>query len=124
MNRIIYCAAAFLFTATALEAQTTPPGSPKLQATVLVAITSIERGECPAKLMAPLLQYQCQQSLAATQNGLRQAGSIQGATFMGIQQMADGSPAEAYKVQFERREMFWMAAVDQGGRLTTLWSPG
>lgn len=124
MKRTIFAAGAVLLFAQGLHAQTPPQGAAKLQATVVAALKAIASGDCPAKLMAPITQYQCQQNLAAMQSSFDQTGALQRATFVGIQQMPNGVPAEVYRVQFERREMLWVATADQGGRLTMLWTQG
>jgi hypothetical protein len=111
-----------LLSGSAVAAQSSSP-QPKLQETLVASLTAIEGGTCPAKLMSPLVQYQCEKVLPQLQPALQQQGAIQKTSFLGIQNTPDGRSLEAYRVTFERGEAFWMIGVDDGGRVTGLF-PG
>ena len=74
--------------------------------------------------MSPLLADACEQQLEQNRKLLGPLGGIVSATYRGVQDMGNGAKAEAYKVEFERGTMMWVASLDSTGKLLVLWSNG
>jgi hypothetical protein len=86
------------------------------------ALTESGQGKCAEDIMSPLLADACEQQLEQNRKLLGPLGRIVSATYRGIQDMGNGSKAEAYKVEFERGTMMWVASLDSTGKLLILWS--
>jgi hypothetical protein len=86
------------------------------------ALTESGQGRCAEDIMSPLLADACEQQLEQNRKLLGPLGKIVSATYRGIQDMGNGAKAEAYKVEFERGTMMWVASLDTSGKLLLLWS--
>ena len=86
------------------------------------ALSESSQGKCAEDIMSPLLADACEQQLEQNRKLLGPLGKIVSATYRGIQDMGNGAKAEAYKVEFERGTMMWVASLDSTGKLLILWS--
>jgi hypothetical protein len=87
------------------------------------ALQAVAGGECPPRIMTPMLQYQCQKAKDVMQSWLKTLGALQEVQFRGTQ-ATPGGPGEVYVAKYERGEMMWIVATDTDGKLQTFWSPG
>ena len=94
------------------------------KAKMIQALTGSAKGECAENIMSPLLLDACEQQVAANRKLLSPLGRIIDARYRGMQEMGNGLKAEAYRVEFERGTMMWLASLDGAGRLLVLWSDG
>ena len=92
------------------------------QAKMVRALTESAQGKCAEDIMSPLLADACEQQLEQNRKLLAPLGKIVSATFRGTQEMGNGMKAEAYRVEFERGTMMWLASLDTTGKLLVLWS--
>lgn len=86
------------------------------------ALSESSQGKCAEDIMSPLLADACEQQLEQNRKLLAPLGKIVSATYRGIQDMGNGTKAEAYKVEFEHGTMMWVASLDSTGKLLILWS--
>jgi hypothetical protein len=79
-------------------------------------------GECPAALMAPGIQADCDQQLPAFKETLIKLGPLKATNFQGMRTLESG-PAEVYNVTFEHGDMTWIINTQDDGRIQVLWAP-
>ena len=91
---------------------------------VIRALATSAQGGCAEDIMGPMLIEACEQQRARNSQMLGSLGTIVGSTFMGMQEIGRGTEAEAYRVEFERGTMIWLASVDSAGKLQVLLSDG
>lgn len=91
---------------------------------LIQALATSAQGGCAEDIMGPMLIEACEQQRARNSQLLGSLGTIVGSTFMGLQEMGNGNKAEAYRVEFERGTMIWLASVDSTGKLQVLLSDG
>lgn len=123
MRTLAIAVALALGAAGQVWAQNSGTSNGKLSAIIQAALAEAARGNCSEQLMEPLLRFQCQQTMGQMNARLQQLGEVRSLAFQGMQQTA-GGPAEAWVVQHENGQMFWLAAMGADGKLMTLWSPG
>jgi hypothetical protein len=107
---------------SALIAKADEKGAAKEQ--LIAALTGTAAGTCPEAVMSPMLLDACEQQLSANRRMLSELGKIKGATYRGLQELPQGVKAEAYRVDFEKGSMTWLASLDSEGKLLVLWSNG
>ena len=91
---------------------------------LVAALTATAKGQCPADIMSPLLLDACETQLSTNQKMLSGLGKIQSATYRGKQELPNKIVAEAYRVEFEKGTMTWLASLDGEGKLLVLWTSG
>lgn len=87
------------------------------------ALTAAAGGNCPAKIMSPMLRGTCEAQMPNMATQLSARGTITKIEYMGLQPTAVG-PTEVYRVFDAKGSMMWMVSVGSDGKLVTLWSPG
>jgi hypothetical protein len=100
------------------DAQSKGAAGPKLTA----ALKATAAGQCPEEIMAPLLLDACEQQLSVNRRMLSELGELLTTTYRGVEEMPNGIKAEAYRVEFAKGRMMWVASLDSLGRLSILWS--
>lgn len=88
---------------------------------MIQALQAAAAGECRGDIMSPLLLDACETQTEANQKLLQPLGKISGAKYLGIQELPNGK-AEAYRVEFAKGSMVWLASLDGSGKLLVLWS--
>lgn len=101
-----------------------PAAAQTAKAKVIEALNGSANGKCIEAIMSPLLLDACEQQIDANRRILSPLGKILDARYLGIQEMGNGMKAEAYRVDFQRGEMMWLASLDSEGRLLVFWSSG
>lgn len=87
------------------------------------ALSAIAERNCPAEIMTPVVQYQCEQNITAFSSNLQRLGTVTSTTFRGTQPTPNG-PCEVYLVIFQNGRLIWMVSTDSDGKLAMLWTPG
>ena len=87
------------------------------------AIEAAARGECPQKLMAPLLVSACEDQQPSIGTRINSRGKINRLKYMGNQASQMGE-AEVYRVIHERGSMTWMINTDSNGKILVFYTPG
>lgn len=95
----------------------------RLHDLLVMALERAAEGECPSRIMSPLLQDTCERQMPSMGQTLKRLGPIRSATFRGDQEMP-GGVAEVYRVAFERGQMTWLINVGRDGKIVVLWSNG
>jgi hypothetical protein len=103
-------------------ATTEAPPAPGLQITLSTVLTAIGQGNCPNALLSGDLAAMCARQIAGIRGRLERLGTVKRAVFVGMRPLPDGSPSPAYRVEFERGTMTWLANADSAGRIVTLWT--
>jgi hypothetical protein len=89
---------------------------------LVAALEANAAGQCPASLMAFVLQSECERNLPTLSALLKRLGPIQSVDFQGTDSLPNG-PAEVFKVTFANGDMTFIINTQDDGRAMSLVSP-
>jgi hypothetical protein len=87
------------------------------------AIDDAIAGKC-SDVLSITVKFQCQKTLPAIKERMKQLGALKSVTFQGMDQAPNGVPVEVYLADHAQGQIQWLAKVGPDGKLIIFWSAG